>query len=131
MGRSIGRNEPCFCGSGKKYKHCCLRKQQLAPPETNPADEIPLPDEDEIAQDSAHLSAPEPATAPAISLDGLINITVGLALVAGVLWWVGYGDAAIIIFGIGLIVALFWSAVRKPPPPRGSGDDPSSINFGR
>jgi hypothetical protein len=19
----IGRNEPCFCGSGKKYKHCC------------------------------------------------------------------------------------------------------------
>jgi preprotein translocase subunit SecA len=21
-GRKIGRNEPCFCGSGKKYKHC-------------------------------------------------------------------------------------------------------------
>jgi len=21
----IGRNTPCFCGSGKKYKHCCLR----------------------------------------------------------------------------------------------------------
>lgn len=21
--RKIGRNEPCFCGSGKKYKHCC------------------------------------------------------------------------------------------------------------
>jgi uncharacterized protein YecA (UPF0149 family) len=20
-----GRNEPCFCGSGKKYKHCCLK----------------------------------------------------------------------------------------------------------
>jgi uncharacterized protein len=20
----IGRNDPCFCGSGKKYKHCCL-----------------------------------------------------------------------------------------------------------
>ena len=19
----IGRNEPCPCGSGKKYKHCC------------------------------------------------------------------------------------------------------------
>jgi uncharacterized protein YecA (UPF0149 family) len=18
----IGRNDPCFCGSGKKYKHC-------------------------------------------------------------------------------------------------------------
>jgi hypothetical protein len=23
----IGRNDPCFCGSGKKYKHCCLRLQ--------------------------------------------------------------------------------------------------------
>ncbi|MDH5560270.1 MAG: SEC-C metal-binding domain-containing protein [Deltaproteobacteria bacterium] len=21
-----GRNEPCSCGSGKKYKHCCLNK---------------------------------------------------------------------------------------------------------
>ena len=21
-----GRNEPCICGSGKKYKKCCLRK---------------------------------------------------------------------------------------------------------
>ena len=21
--RKMGRNEPCFCGSGKKYKHCC------------------------------------------------------------------------------------------------------------
>lgn len=23
----IGRNEPCPCGSGKKYKHCCLGKE--------------------------------------------------------------------------------------------------------
>ena len=23
----IGRNDPCPCGSGKKYKHCCLRKE--------------------------------------------------------------------------------------------------------
>ena len=20
-----GRNEPCSCGSGKKYKHCCIK----------------------------------------------------------------------------------------------------------
>lgn len=26
MGHKIGRNEPCPCGSGKKYKQCCLRK---------------------------------------------------------------------------------------------------------
>jgi len=22
----VGRNEPCPCGSGKKYKKCCMRK---------------------------------------------------------------------------------------------------------
>jgi len=24
----IGRNEPCPCGSGNKYKKCCLNKEQ-------------------------------------------------------------------------------------------------------
>jgi preprotein translocase subunit SecA len=23
VGRKVGRNDPCTCGSGKKYKHCC------------------------------------------------------------------------------------------------------------
>ena len=23
IGKKMSRNEPCFCGSGKKYKHCC------------------------------------------------------------------------------------------------------------
>jgi hypothetical protein len=26
MTKKIGRNEPCGCGSGKKYKKCCLKK---------------------------------------------------------------------------------------------------------
>ncbi len=26
----IGRNEPCPCGSGKKYKRCCLTNDLLA-----------------------------------------------------------------------------------------------------
>ena len=25
-----GRNDPCTCGSGKKYKKCCLEKDQQA-----------------------------------------------------------------------------------------------------
>ncbi|HHX20350.1 MAG TPA: hypothetical protein GX722_01040 [Clostridiales bacterium] len=24
-GEKVGRNSPCPCGSGKKYKHCCGR----------------------------------------------------------------------------------------------------------
>ncbi|MBQ1236828.1 MAG: SEC-C domain-containing protein, partial [Oscillospiraceae bacterium] len=23
--KKVGRNDPCPCGSGKKYKHCCGR----------------------------------------------------------------------------------------------------------
>src|SRR5436190_8259669 len=26
----LGRNEPCHCGSGRKYKHCCLDKDDTA-----------------------------------------------------------------------------------------------------
>ncbi len=29
-GRHVGRNEPCPCGSGRKYKHCCLEKDEEA-----------------------------------------------------------------------------------------------------
>jgi hypothetical protein len=25
-----GRNEPCHCGSGRKYKHCCIEKDAAA-----------------------------------------------------------------------------------------------------
>jgi tetratricopeptide (TPR) repeat protein len=28
MSRKINRNDPCPCGSGKKYKHCCLKKKK-------------------------------------------------------------------------------------------------------
>ncbi len=31
-----GRNEPCFCGSGNKYKHCCERLFQAAVSGVNP-----------------------------------------------------------------------------------------------
>lgn len=27
-GRKVGRNDPCPCGSGKKYKRCCLLKEE-------------------------------------------------------------------------------------------------------
>jgi len=28
MSSSLGRNDPCHCGSGEKYKHCCLEKDR-------------------------------------------------------------------------------------------------------
>ena len=29
MSKKIGRNDPCPCGSGKKYKKCCLNRQYV------------------------------------------------------------------------------------------------------
>ncbi|MDY7034272.1 MAG: SEC-C metal-binding domain-containing protein [Thermodesulfobacteriota bacterium] len=29
--KKIGRNDPCICGSGKKYKKCCLRESEKVP----------------------------------------------------------------------------------------------------
>ena len=29
-GRHLGRNDPCHCGSGRKYKLCCLDKDEAA-----------------------------------------------------------------------------------------------------
>ena len=31
MSKKIERNYPCPCGSGKKYKKCCMRKDNLSP----------------------------------------------------------------------------------------------------
>ena len=28
MESNLGRNDPCHCGSGKKYKQCCLGKDE-------------------------------------------------------------------------------------------------------
>jgi preprotein translocase subunit SecA len=31
-GQKVGRNDPCICGSGKKYKSCCMRKSASVDP---------------------------------------------------------------------------------------------------
>ena len=41
----VGRNEPCPCGSGKKYKHCCYAKDSVK--HEAPAPEEPATDETE------------------------------------------------------------------------------------
>ena len=42
MSRKIGRNDPCPCGSGRKYKRCCLRRGLV--PKNGPSMEDPLLD---------------------------------------------------------------------------------------
>ena len=38
-----GRNDPCPCGSGRKYKQCCLDKQQSAAREARAKAEAEAP----------------------------------------------------------------------------------------
>ena len=47
----IGRNDPCPCGSGKKYKKCCLRKNQFVDQTQNAV--IPA----ELTSDFEHIKA--------------------------------------------------------------------------
>jgi predicted O-linked N-acetylglucosamine transferase (SPINDLY family) len=37
----IGRNDPCLCGSGKKYKQCCMRQSDSQPAENAPPPPLP------------------------------------------------------------------------------------------
>ena len=37
--KRLSRNDPCPCGSGKKYKHCC-RSPEVEPPSSRPATKL-------------------------------------------------------------------------------------------
>jgi tetratricopeptide (TPR) repeat protein len=48
MTKKLGRNDPCHCGSGKKYKKCCLDKdvqiqRQNSDASTNPSAQLMTP----------------------------------------------------------------------------------------
>ena len=51
-GRKVGRNEPCPCGSGKKFKKCCRLAAAPPPPREDPKTDTPRPEgEDPAAPD--------------------------------------------------------------------------------
>ena len=56
-----GRNEPCYCGSGRKYKQCCLRKDEE---KAAKAREIAAKAAAEAPPPSAEEAAAKPARAP-------------------------------------------------------------------
>src|SRR5687767_13881962 len=61
-----GRNEPCRCGSGRKYKHCCLEKDDkkaaAARAKAAKADEAPAAPADEATTAAVATRAPKPKT---------------------------------------------------------------------
>jgi hypothetical protein len=68
----IGRNDPCPCGSGKKYKKCCLEKdlterRELSPPAANGAEWEEV--EDPEAQEFSDLAESPETNAYADEID--------------------------------------------------------------
>jgi hypothetical protein len=62
MASTTGRNDPCPCGSGKKYKHCCLNKQDnvLPFPGTGGLDEK-LREYQKLVENWDHADGPVPS----------------------------------------------------------------------
>ena len=59
----LGRNDPCHCGSGRKYKHCCLDKDETAARAARAKAEADAPVEaaaDQPAEAAAQQRPPKP-----------------------------------------------------------------------
>ena len=53
----VGRNDPCPCGSGKKYKHCCYAADSVKHEEPVLEAEAEAPEEEEAAAEQVNAAA--------------------------------------------------------------------------
>jgi len=60
----VGRNDPCPCGSGRKYKQCCLAKDEAAAAvaRAKAAEEAAVPAPEAEPVTTASTRAPKPRT---------------------------------------------------------------------
>ena len=114
MGSKTGRNAPCPCGSGKKYKHCHLGQpddpEQRVPAGDDGTEELPLPSWTRFLPYGVGIAG----TAGSIAL--LVTSGLQAALAAG----------AATAFAV-----VAWFLFSNPPPPRNDAGDPAGLNFGR
>ncbi len=108
-----GRNDPCHCGSGKKYKRCHMEADLQAQ-----------------RQASGHVEAP-PTPQRQRNNTILKVLAVLIVLTAIVLFAMSYVNWSLAIGIGGLILLGGYALVRDPPPPNKDSSDPSGINFGR
>lgn len=126
MSQIIGRNEPCPCGSGLKYKKCHWGEDQRQ------ARSAP-------AASASEAPAPVEAEAPAPNAGGLNRNQIGtllFALAIGgaiVLFVLGYWKWGIASAGAGsLLAGIVWVALDPPPPdPNSNKRSASGVNFGQ
>jgi hypothetical protein len=70
--KNIGRNDPCHCGSGKKYKKCCEAKDQQnrhaeLEKEWNKAAKEFSAEAEKKAKEESNLPKPPASSAPHVS----------------------------------------------------------------
>ena len=90
-GEVVGRNDPCPCGSGKKYKRCCLGTEA------------------------------DPAARPRTTLPALVAALVALLVGAAVAMSRGGEDGAVVAVVLLMIAAGVYVFTNMPPPNKDSG----------
>ena len=100
----VKRNDPCPCGSGKKFKHC------------------------HFGEDLAEEGEAAPRLSPVVPA---LLLAVVVCVAAAVGWSQGSVGSGVTVFLAGLLLVGGAIVLRKPPPPNPGGGDPSSLNFGR
>ena len=65
----VGRNAPCPCGSGKKYKNCCMRRDQALARAVAEVEAADTPMQDRLAQVREITAAVAPRLSEADALD--------------------------------------------------------------
>ncbi|MDX9720354.1 MAG: SEC-C metal-binding domain-containing protein [Myxococcota bacterium] len=88
---NVQRNDPCPCGSGKKFKLCCLNK--------------PLAELDD-----------DPTSWPTWKLYVIAQLII-IALSAA-FWYAHFNRTAQVVGGVATLVLVLWAAFRRPPPVR-------------
>ena len=109
MTKKIPRNAPCPCGNGKKYKRCHGAGGQEDT-------------ENELVLERTSRKMPR-------SL--IIGLAVAVLVLSIALGVTGNRDLAVVSLGIGSMAVLALVVFGNLPPPKGQGDDPGAINFGR
>ncbi len=105
----ISRNALCPCGSGKKYKHCCIGK--------------PLPGE----EGSDEVLAEEKRE---MTRAGVILAVIGLLVCIGIGVWKDTYTAIVVAAAWALGQAAYMS-FRNPPPVNDDAGNPAALDFGR
>ena len=109
-----GRNEKCPCGSGKKYKYCCMQKDIEA--------KNSLPEKEEPFEENP---APRIATWKIF-----LAVTAILGVIALILVFAGIPRAGGSVFGCGMLVLIVYAAFRNEPTVRKNPGDAGNIDFG-